>query len=94
MKIYICGDKKDELLFDRATERIISDGNVPIDPRLICQAFPDGGVTVSDVVVVLYEVIRISDAIVLMDGWEQDFMARLEKEQARRLEREIIDWTN
>lgn len=89
MKIYIIGNKADERMFEQAEELLTKKGHIPINPIKISNALP-ANINNSDLIVMLFECIRISDAVYFLDGWEKDFIARLENAQSRRLDKVIL----
>ena len=45
----------------------------------------------SDFTVITFEIIRISDAVYLIDGWKKDLLSSMELAHAKRLEKEILN---
>ena len=89
MKVYICGNYKDEKAFADAEERLRNIGHVPISPLKISQALPQE-INNSDFTVIAYELIRISDGVCLLSGWDKNLFARMEVAHAKRNEKKIF----
>ncbi len=87
MKVYICGCKEHVQTFSDTETALREQGHIPINPVKLLHALP-GGISHADFTVVAFEIIRISDAILLLDGWDKDLMARMELAHAKRLEKE------
>ena len=92
-KILILGNMDNEKLFRDAERKLAEDKeNVVINPVKIMYALPEG-INKSDFIVVLIELVRISDAVVLMPDWRADLAATIANTNAKREGREIIEWT-
>ncbi len=92
-KILILGNMDNEKLFRDAERKLAEDKeNIVINPVKIMYALPEG-INKSDFIVVLIELVRISDAVVLMPDWKIDLAATIANTNARRGEKEIIEWT-
>jgi len=88
MKVYILGNKENKKNFDEAERFLRQKGHVPINPIKIAYALPEE-INNSELTVILFEVIKVCDAIYPLDGWEKDLFARLEMGHAERMERKI-----
>ncbi len=89
MKVYICGDRRKISEFDKAEKLLRQEGHAPVNPLKIINALPEE-ITNSDFTVLAFEIIRICDAIYLLNGWEKDLFARMEKSQAERTDKTIL----
>lgn len=89
MRVWICGDKEKRKQFKQAEKVLRNQGHVPVNPIKLIYALPEE-INNADFVVISYEVIRICDAIYLLDDWEKDLLARLEKTYADRKEKVIL----
>lgn len=90
MKVYILGNTENEKKFEEAEQFIRQEGNVPINPIKIAYALPEE-INNSELTVILFEVIRVCDAVYPLEGWEKDLFARLEMGQAEHTEKEIYN---
>ena len=88
MKVYILGNKEDEKSFNEAEQRLRQKGHFPVNPIKIDYALPEE-INNSELTAILFEVIRVCDAVYPLDGWEKDLFARLEMGQAQRTEKGI-----
>ena len=89
MKIVILGKIENQEEFDLAATMIRSEGNIPINPSKVMYALPYD-ISNADFYAVLIELVRISDAVYLLPDWEQDLGARIAKNNAENLGREVI----
>lgn len=89
MKVYICGNKNNSPEFDRIETLLREKGHVPINPIKVLLALPKE-LSNSDFTVIAFELIRVCDAIYLLENWKTDLFARLEAAHAKRLERELL----
>lgn len=89
MKVYICGDKKNRKKFKIKEKELKQQGHIPINPVRVMYSLPEG-INNADFTIIAFELIRISDAICVLDGWENDMMARMEMAHAKRNEKEIL----
>lgn len=88
MKVVILGNRSDEDLFTHAENRIRDDGDIPINPIKVMYALPED-ISNADFIAVLIELVRISDAVMLIPGWEHDLASSIAKTNAERSEKEI-----
>lgn len=88
MKVVILGNRSDEDLFTNAENRIRDDGDIPINPIKVMYALPED-ISNADFIAVLIELVRISDAVMLIPGWEHDLASSIAKTNAERSEKEI-----
>lgn len=91
-KIYLIGEKESPEArgkFKEAEENLTAAGNTVINPMKIIDALPVG-ISNSEFIVVATELIRISDAVFFIEGYEHDLIASLERANAQRLEKEIL----
>ncbi len=89
MKVYILGNKENEKSFDEAELLLRKKGHIPVNPIKIIYALPEE-LNYSELTVILFEVIRVCDAVYPLNGWEKDLFARLEMGQAERTEKEKL----
>ena len=89
MKVYICGNKCNKQAFYDAEVLLRKQGHVPINPIKILNALPLE-INNSDFTVIAFEIIRISDAIYLLNECEKDLFSSMELSHAQRLEKEIL----
>lgn len=89
MKVYILGNKANEENFDEAEQFLQQEGHIPVNPIKIAYALPEE-INNSELTVILFEVIRVCDAVYPLEGWEKDLFARLEMGQAERTEKTIL----
>lgn len=90
MKIFIIGDKHNSQEFNNAEILLRQNGHVPINPVKLLQALPEE-INNSDFTVIVFEIIRVCDAVYLLNGWEKDLFAAMEVSHAKRMEKEFID---
>lgn len=79
--MFICGNKKDKKLFKKAEETLTAQGHAVINPIRVIYALPDD-LNDAEYLTIAFELIKLCDAICLMDGWENDLAARLEAARA------------
>ena len=89
MKVYICGNKHRIQEFEHAENLLRKCGYIPINPVKVLYALPEE-ISNSDFTVIAFEIIRICDAVYFLEGWETDFLSRMEASHAKRNECEII----
>lgn len=89
MKVYICGNKHQEQTFHDAEIILRKQGHIPINPVKILYALPEE-ISNSDFTAISFEIIRISDAVLLVGDWEKDLLATMELAHAKRIEKEIF----
>ncbi len=89
MKVYICGNHKNRKDFKKAESELRNKGYVPINPVKIMYALPEE-INNADFTIITFELIRISDAVYLLEGWENDLIARMEVAHAKRNEKDIL----
>ena len=89
MKVYICGSRQREHEFYKAEVLLRHHGHIPVNPIKILHALPEE-ISNSDFTVIAFELIRISDAVYLLDKWENDLFASMELAHSKRMEKEII----
>lgn len=90
MKVYICGSKQDRKKFKIKEKELKQQGHIPINPLRVIYSLPEE-INNADFTIIAFELIRISDSICVLDGWENDMMARLEMAHAKRNEKEILN---
>lgn len=90
MKVYICGSRQREHEFYKAEVLLRHHGHIPVNPIKILHALPEE-ISNSDFTVIAFELIRICDALYLIDGWEKDLFASMELAHAKRMEKEIMN---
>lgn len=93
MKIYLIGNKRAaeaEKTFKETEEKLIAEGNIVINPMKVINALP-AEINGSEFTVIATEMIRISDAVYLIPGHEEDLIASLERANATRQEKEIFE---
>ena len=89
MKVYLLGNKNDPELLGKIEEDLIKRGYVVVNPSKISNALPKE-ITNSEFASILFEVIYICDAVYVVEGWEKDFTARIEKSRAEYLWKEFL----
>lgn len=90
MKIYIIGDKEEPKKFEAAENVLRQIGHAPINPVKVMRSLPKE-VTNADFTIIAFELIKICDAVYLLNGWEKDLFARMEYAQAEREEKEVCN---
>lgn len=92
MKILILGKIINAGSHDfEAMEQTIKDqGNIPINPVKVMYALPED-ISNGDFIAVLIELVRISDAVCLIDGWTSDLGASIAKRNAENFDKKIIE---
>lgn len=88
MKVLILGKMKQEGDFLNAECCIRRDGHIPINPVRVLHALPED-LTMSDFIAVLIELVRISDAICLLDNFISDLASSVAWTNAKKNEKEI-----
>ena len=88
MKVLILGNFKDRDLFEMAEQQLITTLDKPINSLKILDALPED-LLYSDFVAVLIELVRISDAVMLLDGYEKELAARIALVNAGKNEKTI-----
>lgn len=89
MKVYICGNRHHERELYNTEVLLRQQGHIPINPIKVLYALPKE-INNSDFTVIAFELIRICDALYLIEGWEKDLFASMELAHAKRMEKEII----
>lgn len=90
MKVYIIGDREKEEEFEEAEQFLRKRGHAPVNPLKIIQALPEE-INNSDFTLIAFELIRVCDAVYLLSGWSGDLFARMERTQAIRGEKEVLN---
>ena len=93
MKIYMIGNKEEENCyqnFKRYEDDLTAKGHIVINPLKIINALPIG-VNNSDYVVISTSLIRISDAVFYIPGYEKSLIASLEKGNAIRQDKKVFE---
>lgn len=88
MKVLILGKMKQEGDFLNAECCIRRDGHIPINPVRVLHALPED-LTMADFIAVLIELVRISDAICLLDNFISDLASSVAWTNAKKNEKEI-----
>lgn len=91
MKVLIIGALEEVDLFLQSEKWIRDHGDVPINPVKVLQALPIE-MTNSDFAVILLELVRISDGVLVLPGWNNNLLATITKTNAERAEKEVIEW--
>ncbi len=89
MKVYICGDRENRKQFRAAEKELRDRGHIPINPVRVMYALPKE-INNADFTVVAYELIRICDAVHVLDGADKCLFARMELAHAKSMEKEIV----
>lgn len=89
MKVFICGDKSFAQNFEDAERFLRKSGHIPINPLKLLQALPEE-ISNSDFTVIVFEIIRVCEAVYLIGEGKTDLFARMELSHAKRLEKEIL----
>lgn len=89
MRVYICGNKDDRKRFKQAEILLSEQGHAVVNPIRVIYALPKD-LNNSDFTIIAFELIRICDALYLMEGWENDITARLEVAHAKRNMKTIL----
>lgn len=87
MRIYLLGSHKNVKEFYELETILTEDGHSVINPLKVIDALPP--IQQGFWIPVAQELIRISDVVYLIDGYEKDLIARLEKANADRLDKEF-----
>lgn len=90
MKVYIIGDRNNPEDFEAAERLLTQKGCAPVNPLKVIQALPKE-INNSDFTLIAFELIRICDAVYLLDGRSKDLFARMEQAQAIRAEKEVLN---
>lgn len=88
MKVLILGKMKEEEQFYQAESTIIENCDIPINPVRILHALPED-ISNADFIAVLIELVRISDAICLLDNFINDLASSVAWTNAKKNEKEI-----
>lgn len=88
-KVYICGNKNNRKQFKAAEQLIRERGDIPINPLRVMYALPEE-INMADFTIIAYELIRISDKVYCLDGWDKDLIARMEVAYAQREVKTIV----
>lgn len=88
MKVLILGNFKDRDLFEMAEQQIITNLDVPINSLKVWDALPED-LLYSDFTAVLIELVRISDAVMLLDGYKTELAASIALVNADKNEKTI-----
>lgn len=83
MKVYIIGIRDNAEEFEKAEYLLKKEGHVPVNPLKVIQALPEE-ITNADFTIIAFELIKICDAVYLLDNWNKDLLARMEFAQAER----------
>lgn len=89
MKVLILGKIKNEDDFFQAEKRIREAGEIPINPIRVLNALPKE-ITNSDFISLLIELVRISDKVLLLDGFINDLASSIAYTNAKNSEKEIV----
>jgi len=89
VKVYICGDRENRKQFRAAEKELRDRGHVPINPVRVMYALPKE-INNADFTVVAYELIRICDAVYVLDGAGKCLFARMEEAHAHLLEKNVV----
>lgn len=89
MKVLILGKIKNEDDFFQAEKRIREAGEIPLNPIRVLNALPEE-ITNSDFIALLIELVRISDKVLLLDGFINDLASSIAYTNAKNSEKEII----
>lgn len=89
MKVLILGKMDNINPFNCAEIPVRNDGNIPINPMSVMYALP-AEISNADFIAVLIELVRISDAVMLLPGWEHDLGASIAKRNAENAEKIIL----
>lgn len=89
MKVLILGKMKQAEDFFQAEEKIRKAGDIPINPIRILNALPEE-ITNSDFIALLIELVRISDKVLLLDGFINDLASSIAYTNAKNSEKEIV----
>ena len=90
MKVFICGDKHNEQNFYDTEMILRRQGHIPMNPVRVLYALPEE-LSNSDFTAISFEMIRISDAVYLIAGWNKDLFASMEQAHAKRLDKKILN---
>lgn len=90
-KILILGKMESKTAFNEVVQAISDGGDIPINPIAVMYALP-AEINQSDFIAVLIELVRISDAVMLVPGWDSDLASTIAKTNAERSEKELIKW--
>ena len=88
MKVLILGNFKDRDLFEMAEQQTIINLDVPINSLKVRDALPED-LLYSDFIAVLIELVRISDAVMLLDGYKTELAASIALVNADKNEKTI-----
>lgn len=89
MKVYICGSRHHERELYNTEALLRQQGHIPVNPIKVLYALPKE-INNSDFTVITFELIRICDALYLIDGWEKDLFASMELAYAKGMGKKII----
>ncbi len=91
MKAFICGNKENAKQYRRAEAALRKKGYVPINPVKVMYGLPKE-INNSDFTVIEIELVRISDVVYLLPDWDKDLTERIVLAQAKKMEKEIIEF--
>lgn len=89
-KILILGKMDNDTDFSTQEEKIRKDGDIPINQIKVLYALPEE-INTSDFIVICIELARISDAVLLLPGWEKDLLCRLVRKNALELDKDVME---
>lgn len=89
MKVYIIGIRDNAEEFKKVEYLLKKEGHAPVNPLKVIQALPEE-ITNADFTIIAFELIKICDAVYLLEGWEKDLLSRMEFAQAEREEKVIL----
>lgn len=90
MKILILCSLKNAICAQEIEDILKSKGEIPINPVKVLYALPEE-INNSEFAVVLIELVRISDAVFLGNGWNTELVCTIAKNEAVRQEKKIIE---
>lgn len=91
MKVYIIGDRGKAEEFEAAEHLLKQRGYAPVNPLKVIQALPSE-INNSDFTLIAFEIIRVCDAVYLLEGWDKNLFARMEAAQAEREQKTLFDY--
>lgn len=88
MKVLILGKLKEERKFEIAEDMIRQNNDTPINPVKVLYALPED-LNYSDFTAVLIELVRISDSVMLLEGYKTELAANIALINADKSEKGI-----